>query len=65
MFLGKWSNLPEALEKTTGMTSALENSKMAGKVLLSTEEQDDNWEHLVTWESAVGPRVLHLPVTAM
>ena len=64
IFLGKWSKLPGALEEATGMISALENSKLVGTVPISTEEQGDSSEHLVTQESAV-VRVRHLPLSAM
>lgn len=64
IFLEKRSKLPGALEETTGMISALENSKLAGMVPTSVEEQDDSSEHLVTWGSAV-VRMRHPPLSAM
>lgn len=64
IFLGKRSKLPGALEETTGMISALENSKLVGMVSISTEEQGGSLEHLVTRGSAV-VRVRHLPLSAM
>lgn len=60
IFLEKWSKLPGALEETTRMISALENSKLAGMVPTSVDEQDDSLEHLVTRGSAV-VRMCHTP----